>query len=183
MALFCLVFTFVLSGCDHLRDFLPWGGSDDGYDPPVIPVTFTVSFNTAGGSAVAPVQVNEGDTAAMPTAPTRVGYAFIGWFTAAGGGVPFNFNTPITANTTLHARWLSMPQTLTVTFNTHNGSPVPPQTLFFGEEASEPPDPVRGNDNFLGWFTQATGGVLFDFDAPIHANTTIHAQWELAGND
>jgi len=67
----------------------------------------TVTFNLHGGTGSFPLTqtVPNNGTATAPTPdPTRSGYTFAGWYTAATGGVRFNFSTPITANTTIHAR-------------------------------------------------------------------------------
>lgn len=69
--------------------------------------TYTVMFNSNGGSAVASQTVKKDALAKQPSEPTRRGYTFDGWFTAASGGTEFDFNTPITANITLYAHWSS----------------------------------------------------------------------------
>jgi uncharacterized repeat protein (TIGR02543 family) len=55
--------------------------------------------------------VTGGDTATEPSpAPTKTNYTFAGWYTSTDGGETlqnkFNFSTPITADTTLYARWI-----------------------------------------------------------------------------
>jgi uncharacterized repeat protein (TIGR02543 family) len=66
-----------------------------------------VSFDTQSGSYVPAQNVAPGQTAARPDpAPTRYGYRLIDWYTAPQGGAFFNFDAPITANTTVYARWL-----------------------------------------------------------------------------
>jgi len=75
----------------------------------VIDLTYhTVTFNLLGGIGNFPTQTipNNGTATAPTTEPTRAGHSFVGWFTQAEGGVQFNFNTPITANTIIHARWV-----------------------------------------------------------------------------
>ena len=64
--------------------------------------TYTVTFDSDGGSAVASQTVNEGEKATKPTDPTKDGYTFEGWF---NGETEFDFNTAITANITLKAHW------------------------------------------------------------------------------
>ena len=66
--------------------------------------TYTVTFNSAGGSAVPSQTVEEGGKATEPTAPTRTGYNFQYWY-LDNQNVPFNFNTVITADITLTAYW------------------------------------------------------------------------------
>ena len=69
--------------------------------------TYTVTFNSNGGSTVASVEnVLEGSTIAKPTNPTKSGYTFVGWYKEAELTNEFNFATDtITENTTLFAKW------------------------------------------------------------------------------
>ena len=68
--------------------------------------TYTVTFYSKGGSAVATQTIEEGKTATKPTAPTRKGYTFEGWYTDYGVFVnKFNFTKPVTEDTTLYAKW------------------------------------------------------------------------------
>jgi uncharacterized repeat protein (TIGR02543 family) len=68
--------------------------------------TYTVTFNSQGGSAVADQTVNHGDKVTRPADPTRSGYAFNGWYPAASGGTKWDFASEIvTANLTLYAHW------------------------------------------------------------------------------
>jgi uncharacterized repeat protein (TIGR02543 family) len=69
--------------------------------------TYTVSFNSNGGSAVASQRVAEGRTATRPTSPTKQGEAFAGWYADSlmlDG--EYNFSTPIRADLRLHAKWI-----------------------------------------------------------------------------
>lgn len=67
---------------------------------------FDVTFYSKGGSTVATQTIEEGKTATKPTAPTRKGYTFKGWYTDDGVFVNrFNFDTEITENTNLYAKW------------------------------------------------------------------------------
>ena len=69
--------------------------------------TYTVTYNTHGGTAVASRTVTTGTPIAEPISPTRTGYTFNGWYTAATGGTKVDFPLPITADITLHAQWTS----------------------------------------------------------------------------
>ena len=70
-----------------------------------IPATYTVTFDSQGGSAVNDQTVTEGQTITEPAAPTRDGYTFAGWFTESSGGSQWNFSTAVTKNMTLYAQW------------------------------------------------------------------------------
>lgn len=68
--------------------------------------TYTVTFNTNGGSAIDPVTVAEGDKVAQPTAPTKEGFQFDGWYTDEDLTTAYNFETPVTSSFTLYAKWV-----------------------------------------------------------------------------
>ncbi|MCL2327256.1 MAG: InlB B-repeat-containing protein [Bacteroidetes bacterium] len=67
----------------------------------------TVTFNTGTGGSEIPTQyVENGTPAQRPEEdPTRANFVFKGWVTTSGGTTAFNFANPITANTTVYARW------------------------------------------------------------------------------
>lgn len=64
----------------------------------------TFNENGKGATYISPVFVAEGTSAVAPTAPTRAGYTFAGWYTAAEGGSQYTFGT-LTENTTVYAHW------------------------------------------------------------------------------
>ena len=68
-------------------------------------INYTVSFEENGGSAVDNQTVVNGKLATEPTAPTRTGYDFIGWYADAQYSEVFNFSAPISANVTAYAKW------------------------------------------------------------------------------
>ena len=62
----------------------------------------TVSFDSNGGTAVAPQTINKGEKATRPANPTMDGYTFVNWYL---DGEVYDFNTPVTEDITLHAQW------------------------------------------------------------------------------
>jgi len=70
-----------------------------------VPVDHTVTFNMGGAAAIPSVTVQHGGTVSRPFDPVRAGYTFGGWFANAIFTIPFDFTAPITANTTIFARW------------------------------------------------------------------------------
>ena len=82
---------------------------------------YTVSFDLNGQTGTAPETqpVYEEDTATKPTDPTAKGYKFIGWCVDKDGNTAYDFAKPVTANTTLYAKWEAIPDhQLTVTGGT-----------------------------------------------------------------
>ena len=72
--------------------------------------TYTVTFETSGGSAVAPVTVDAGSTVTKPADPTKSGYTFGGWYKDSTLQTPWDFaNGTVTADTTLYAKWTANP--------------------------------------------------------------------------
>ena len=71
-----------------------------------IPVHYTVTFNSNGGSAVESQTVKAGEAAIKPENPTKDGYTFVAWFADEELKTPYIFETPVSADTTLWAAWI-----------------------------------------------------------------------------
>ncbi|WP_230974427.1 InlB B-repeat-containing protein [Treponema vincentii] len=86
-------------------------------------VTYTVTFDAQGGSAVAPIQAGQGKTIAQPADPAKDGFTFGGWYKESACTTPWNFATDtVTADITLYAKWTAVaPATVTVTFAVKGG--------------------------------------------------------------
>ncbi|MEY2365698.1 InlB B-repeat-containing protein [Lysinibacillus capsici] len=139
------------------------------------PLTYTVSFDVDGGNTIPAQTIAHGEKATEPPPPTKVGHTFVGWYTSSTGNTPFNFDTVITGDTTIYAKW--NPVTHTVSFDVDGGSTVPAQTIAHGEKATEPPPPTKAGHTFVGWYTSSTGNTPFNFDTVITGDTTIYAKW------
>ncbi len=139
--------------------------------------TYTVAFNSQGGSDVAGKTANYNTTITAPTAPTRTGYTFDGWYKQAACTTPWVFSTDrVTANTTLYARWKT--NTYTVAFNSQGGSAVASKTANYNATITAPAAPTRTGYTFGGWYKQAacTTPWVFSTDK-VTANTTLYAKW------
>lgn len=79
--------------------------------------SFTVSFYTLVGSLPVTQTVTAGESAIRPDDPVRDGWWFVGWYTDETLETPFDFDTAITADTALFAKWaqpdLILPSSLT----------------------------------------------------------------------
>ena len=83
---------------------------DTPVDPvdPVVPVEeYSVMFmlNYGDAGAYTAETVKAGETVSKPANPTRSGYTFKGWFTAAEGGAEYDFTQAVNADVTLYAQW------------------------------------------------------------------------------
>jgi len=134
---------------------------------------YTVTFNSNEGSPVSPQTIEHEQTATKPADPTRNDYDFVQWELPVG--MEYNFNTPVTGNITLTAKWI--PKKYTVTFNSGEGSPISPQTTEHGKTATKPTNPTRANYDFMQW--ELPVGTEYNFSTPVTGNITLTAKWAL----
>lgn len=136
---------------------------------------YRVVFQTAYGTAPAEQKVALNGKATKPADPTATGYIFKGWYTSQLYTAEFDFNTPITADTTLYAKWN---ETYTVTFNVGDHGTAPTaQTVENGGKATKPENPTAKGWRFDGWYTDEKCTARYDFDKAVTANTTLYAKW------
>ncbi|MBE0481856.1 MAG: InlB B-repeat-containing protein, partial [Bacterioplanes sp.] len=103
---------------------------------------YTLSFDSAGGSAVADITQDFGTNITEPTAPTRIGYTFEGWNPPVPATMPLN-GSAHTAQWTVNA--------YTMSFDSAGGSTVADITQDFGTNITEPTAPTRIGYTFEGW--------------------------------
>lgn len=136
---------------------------------------YRVVFQTAYGTAPAEQKVALNGKATKPADPTATGYIFKGWYTSQLYTAEFDFNTPITADTTLYAKWN---ETYTVTFNVGDHGTAPTaQTVENGGKATKPENPTAKGWRFDGWYTDEKCTARYDFDKAVTTNTTLYAKW------
>ena len=124
--------------------------------------TYTITFDTAGGSEIAPITQEYGTVITAPEAPTREGYTFIGWDKEIPTTMPAE-------NMTVTAQWEI--NQYTITFDTAGGSEIAPITQDYGTAITAPADPTREGYTFMGW----------DKEIPTTMpakNITITAKWK-----
>ncbi|SCW52517.1 prepilin-type N-terminal cleavage/methylation domain-containing protein/Listeria/Bacterioides repeat-containing protein [Ruminococcaceae bacterium YRB3002] len=139
--------------------------------------TFTVSFETYGGTEIAPQIVVSGEKAVRPADdPTRTGHTFDGWFADDQFSEEFDFDAVIDGNKTVYAKWIA--EQFEVSFVTGTGaSTVDPQTVDYGTTATEPSKPTRTDYTFMGWYTDELYTSAYDFATPVTGDLTLYARW------
>lgn len=87
-----------------------------------------------------------------PTAPTKTGYSFAGWYTDSSFKTKFNFNTKLTSNVSLYAKWNIKTYNINYNLNsgTWNGS-SPSKTYTINDCGKVLPIPIRSGYIFEGW--------------------------------
>ncbi len=132
----------------------------------------TVTFNTSGGSEVAPITIPKGEKLPAPTPPTKQSYAFVGWYL---GDMSWDFDVPVVTDITLTAQWYNT-QTYTVTFNSDGGTPVEEQHVVNGQKAYKPVSPTKQGYIFIEWNVD---GIRWDFDNhSVTSDITLKAIWQ-----
>ena len=152
--------------------------------------TFTVSFSTDGGTKVDSQTVDKGSKAKKPaTDPTKNGCTFDGWYTSTDGGktlssTAFDFNTAISANITIYAKWNIAEGYYKVTFELDGGTLTTGKfvSVQSGEKVTKPADPTKSGYEFDNWYSDSEYTTAFDFaNTSIAADTSIYAKWIALG--
>ena len=103
---------------------------------------YTITFDTNGGSAIAPITQDYGTAITAPADPTREGYTFIGWDMEIPTTMPAE-NMIVTAQWEINR--------YTITFDTAGGSEIASITQDYGTQITAPADPTREGYTFVGW--------------------------------
>lgn len=141
--------------------------------------TYTVTFDTAGGSSVPEKSVKEGAVIDPPPNPTKESNNFVNWFADPEYTEFYRFSTPVTRNITLYGKWTTETATYIVSFITSGGSSVAQQTIYRNEKVYPPDDPVKRGNNFGGWCADNPPTTLFNFSTAVITMTRdLYAKWD-----
>ena len=124
---------------------------------------YTITFDTNGGSEIAPITQDYGTKITAPDNPTRKGYTFKGWDKEIPKTMPAE-------NITLKAQWKI--NQYTITFDTNGGSEIAPITQDYGTKITTPDNPTRKGYTFKGWDKEIPETIPAE-------NITVKAQWEI----
>ena len=149
--------------------------------------SYTVEFNSDGGTAVNSQTIDIGGKATEPENVTKEGFILEGWYL---NDEKYDFNDIVTANIILTAKWIEISSiqeneantinnnlvVYTITFNSDGGSNVPSQTVLEGGKVIKPVDPIKSGYIFKEW---QLNGISYNFDAIVNENITLTAIWNL----
>ena len=122
---------------------------------------YTITFDTNGGSEIAPITQDYGTEITAPADPTRKGYTFKGWDKEISETMPAE-------NITVKAQWEI--NQYTITFDTNGGSEIAPITQDYGTKITAPDNPTRKGYTFKGWDKEIPETMPAE-------NLTITARW------
>ena len=136
---------------------------------------YYVTFEPLNGGDDVTHDVEHGDTITEPTIEYE-GHMFLGWFRDLQDTTAFDFDTPITSDLTLYAKWEI--NTYWVTFNSCGGENVPSQQIEYLGKAIAPSTTYTGH-TLDGWYVDANYSAKFDFDTEITESRTLYAKWTI----
>ena len=125
--------------------------------------SYTVKFDSDGGTLVSPITVNYNTPIIAPNNPTKEGFSFSGWDIDIPAFMPAN-------NLTLKAKWVT--EQFTFTFDTDGGTEVHSITQDFKSNIIPPENPMREGYEFLGWNENIPETMPAE-------NLTFYAQWQI----
>lgn len=135
--------------------------------------TYTITFDTDGGTNVDSVVIEENEKLILPEEPTKEGYNFNGWLL---NGNLFNESNSIDKNITLKADWITIDtKTYKVVFIYNNDTKDLEINVEENKKVSKPTNPTKEGYKFLGWYLDEQ---KFDFNTEINADIVLLAKWE-----
>lgn len=138
---------------------------------------YTVQFVSDYGSfADQPIEHGKTIDTDELTIPEVDGYTFDGWYTDKTYKTKFDFNTQITSNTTVYAKWTA--KDYEVSFVTDHGDAPTSQNVKYNGTATDPGKLTAEGYTFIGWYTDDTYTKEFNFKTPIKGDTKVYAKWE-----
>lgn len=146
--------------------------------------SYTISFDSDGGTTVDDMTDEYDATISAPTPPTKTGYAFNGWY-ESGSEDAFDFTANRTDNVSLKAKWTAKNYTLTYELNGGTGDES--KTITYNSAYGTLATPSKAGSKFLGWFDK-DGSDDGDWGNAVTAETvhaidgdvTVYAKWETA---
>ena len=123
---------------------------------------YTITFDTDGGTTIAPISQDYGTSVTAPANPTKTGYTFAGWDKEIPSTMP-------SENMTIKAQWQI--NQYTITFDTDGGTTISPITQDYNTAITKPSDPTKTGSSFAGWDKAIPSNMPAE-------NITIKALWK-----
>ena len=136
--------------------------------------SFTITFDTNGGTEIASIEVKNNEIVKLPEAPTKDGYKFVGWTNEDGNII--TKGSKVTENITLKAEWISDDaEAITVKFNTDGGNEIESILIEKGRIILLPIEPVKEGYIFVCWLDE--NGNFITKNMVVTNNITLKAMW------
>ncbi len=145
------------------------------------PNIYTLTYNNNGGTGCTSKSVTYNSDYGTLCTPTRTGYTFLGWYTAASGGTKVTQTSTVTTaqDHTIYAQWKA--NTYTLTYNNNGGTGCTSKTVTYNSSYGTLCTPTRTGYTFLGWYTAVSGETQITQATTMTStqNHTVYAQWKI----
>ncbi|HRT81598.1 MAG TPA: InlB B-repeat-containing protein, partial [Oscillospiraceae bacterium] len=146
---------------------------------------YTISFNSNGGSNVGSITEPYGTQVSAPTAPTKTGYTFAGWYKEAGLVTAVSWPYTIGAsNVTFYAKWTANTYTVEYDANGGTGTTADSYHTYDVESKLTANGFSKTGHSFAGWGTSAQGPAVYADEADVknltaqaNGTVTLYAVW------
>jgi len=141
--------------------------------------TYTITFNSNGGTKVETQEINNGDSAVKPIDPEKEGYEFDGWYL---NNKKYYFNEKVKKDIELEAKWIKKTnvETVIVIFDTVGGSKISNIEVEVGKKLKQPTNPTKDGYVFVEWLLNNNS---FNFDTEIVSDIKLVASWKKLDED
>lgn len=152
-----------------------------------VTVSFDLNYDGATG-APEDQEIDSGETVEKPSNPTRTGYNFGGWYTDAECTTAYDFNTPVTEDITLYAKWnknkkpVPVDKEYTVSYDSNGGTEYDKETYKEGETVKLDKVPVKDGYEFTGWYSDKECTKKVE-SIEVSKNVTVYAGWKVIEDD
>jgi len=160
----------LLSGSGTLTLYAKWIEDTESY---------TITFESNGGSTVDSITLAVGATVTAPTDPTKEGFTFGGWYSEAALTTSYTFSTMPAQNFTLYAKWNEVVSQQTISFEENGGTDVANLTQDIGSAVSAPINPTKDRYTFSGWYSDVELTTVYTFSTMPSTALTLYAKWTL----
>ncbi len=165
-------------------------------------VTYTITFDSMGGSDVASITVDANSQISAPQAPTKEGYTFLGWYLDSSYQTEWVFSVDkVSQNITLYAKWqISTEGEYIVTYNINrnaDGTYASETKYTINQKAQDYVPTMEGNEGlsalvFNGWWISGYNDIhgmpvltsKYDFTQTVSDdNLVLYAEWVAGSSD
>lgn len=124
-------------------------------------------------------KVEENGKLERPTDPEKKDMVFVGWYTDSEFKEPYNFDSSVTSNLKLYAKFeaAAAVETQTVTFMKDAETPYDTSVVKKGNTVGVPAEPTNDGYSFGGWYTDVNCTTAYDFNTPVNEDITLYAKW------
>jgi uncharacterized repeat protein (TIGR02543 family) len=142
--------------------------------------TYTISFDSMGGSEVSDISQNFSAEIEEPQLPTRESYTFGGWYSNNEFSNPYTFSTMPAQNITLYAKWNTVTYSITYELNEGTNNTSNPETFNVNSKFNLQ-SPTRTGYSFDGWYESSDllGSPVKNIEVGRTGNLMLHAKWSI----